>query len=92
MLSAKFDLRGWRHNENESTFHRPNVESPLHEEIVSVLGLGWNTGEDTVRYLHKEDVFDSLPVTIRSIPSTTNQQFAPLGILSSVTLRFKILI
>ncbi|GFS42178.1 hypothetical protein NPIL_141951 [Nephila pilipes] len=42
MPSAKFDLRGYKYNEGPSTFHRPNVESSLHEDIGSVLGLEYN--------------------------------------------------
>nr|GBL97945.1 hypothetical protein AVEN_93301-1 [Araneus ventricosus]GBL98044.1 hypothetical protein AVEN_182480-1 [Araneus ventricosus] len=90
MLSANFDMRGWKYNEVKSTFHQDAVESPAHEGNVSVLGLEWNTEHDTLICAHK-DVFDVFPVTKRSILSSTNQLFDPLGMLSTVTIRFKIL-
>ncbi|GBM48009.1 hypothetical protein AVEN_34345-1 [Araneus ventricosus] len=62
MLSAKFDLKGWRYNEAKSKFHRAAVESAAHEGNVSVLGLEWNTEDDALRCAHKEDVFDAIPV------------------------------
>ncbi|GBM13717.1 hypothetical protein AVEN_251265-1 [Araneus ventricosus] len=89
MLSAKFDLRGWKYNEAKSTFHQDAVESPAHEGNVAVLGLEWNTEHDILRCAHK-DVFDVIPVTKRSILSSANQLFDPLGMLNPVTLRFKI--
>ncbi|GBM09392.1 hypothetical protein AVEN_184095-1 [Araneus ventricosus] len=51
ILSAKFDLRGWKYNEAKSTFHRDAIESPAHERNVSVLGLEWNTEADALRCL-----------------------------------------
>ncbi|GBM03008.1 hypothetical protein AVEN_14522-1 [Araneus ventricosus] len=90
MLSAKFDLRGWKYNEAKSTFHQDAVEAPAHEGNVSLLGLEWNTEYDILKCAHK-DVFDVIPVTKRSILSSANQLFDPLGMLSPVTLRFKIL-
>ncbi|KAF8768453.1 hypothetical protein HNY73_021271 [Argiope bruennichi] len=91
MMSAKFDLRGWRFNEVISTFHRTGEESSAHEENVSVLGLEWNSEDDILRCAYKQDVFDAIPLIKRSILSSANQLFDPLGILSSVTLKFKIL-
>ncbi|GBO35810.1 hypothetical protein AVEN_24542-1 [Araneus ventricosus] len=72
MLSAKFDLRGWKYNEAKSTFQRAAVESPAHEGNVSVLGLAWNTEHDILRCAHK-DVFDAIPVTKRSILSSAHR-------------------
>ncbi|KAF8793905.1 hypothetical protein HNY73_001936 [Argiope bruennichi] len=91
MMSAKFDLRGWRFNKDKSTFHRTGEKSPAHEENVSVLGLEWNPEDDTLRCAYKKDVFEAIPLTKRSILSSANQLFDPLGILSPVTVRFKIL-
>ncbi|GBM45057.1 hypothetical protein AVEN_98900-1 [Araneus ventricosus] len=91
MLSAKFDLRGWRYNEAKSTFHRDALESPAHEGNASVLGLEWKTEDDTSKCSHENDVFDAIPVTKRSILSSANHHFDPIGMLSLVTLRYKIL-
>ncbi|XP_055950987.1 uncharacterized protein LOC129985100 [Argiope bruennichi] len=91
MMSAKFDLREWRFNKDKSTFHRTGEKSPAHEENVSVLGLEWNPEDDTLRCAYKKDVFEAIPLTKRSILSPANQLFDPLGILSPVTVRFKIL-
>ncbi|KAF8766344.1 hypothetical protein HNY73_019417 [Argiope bruennichi] len=91
MMSAKFDLRGWRFNEDKSTFHLTGEESPAHEGNVSVLGLEWNPKDDTLRCAYKHGFFNAIPLTKRSTLSSANQPFDPLGILSPVTLRFKIL-
>ncbi|GBN68123.1 hypothetical protein AVEN_224635-1 [Araneus ventricosus] len=91
MLSAKFDKRGYRYNEAKPTFRRVAVESPAHEGNVSVLGLEWNTEDDTLKCAHKEDIFDAIPVTKTLILSSANQLFGPLGMSSPVSLKFKIL-
>ncbi|XP_055933001.1 uncharacterized protein LOC129963022 [Argiope bruennichi] len=91
MMSVKFDLRGCRFSKDKSTFHRTGEKSPAQEENVSVLGLEWNPEDDTLRCAYKKDVFEAIPLTKRSILSSANQLFDPLGILSPVTVRFKIL-
>nr|XP_042900001.1 uncharacterized protein LOC122269710 [Parasteatoda tepidariorum] len=88
LASAKFDLRGWCNN-SYSTSIAEKDEFPfgtLNIKEVLVLGLLWNTEEDTLTCdLRKLELKDE-PVTKRSILSLAHKVFDPIGFTAPLTL------
>jgi hypothetical protein len=93
---------------NSSTNSKPNVvqedlsytkstiarESTVTEPTqVKVLGMAWDTAEDTFLFHLKElvEYAKSLPVTKRSLLKWSSKIFDPLGFLSPFTIKLKIL-
>ena len=61
-------------------------------DTVNVLGLHWNTTEDRLYFIPKSLELFSSSVTKRSILQDSARIYDPLGILSPVTIRAKLLI
>lgn len=98
LSSAKFDLRGWCHNnyrKNEviSTGQNPLPDTRCVEDIeVPVLGLSWNTEEDTLSCDFRGFKVESEPVTKRKILSLAHKIFDPIGFTCPTTLIPKLLL
>jgi hypothetical protein len=93
---AKFELRKLQSNEpkvlpvNKSEICDPNV--PLNNnENTKTLGLYWNSTTDTVKYEIKLQNI-SKKITKRTILSLTAQIFDPLGLVSPIIMKAKIII
>ncbi|XP_044736997.1 uncharacterized protein LOC123298961 [Chrysoperla carnea] len=84
MNEGRFNLRGWESNHLTST--TPNKE----DKEVSVLGLLWNLGRDTLRCVIPEVHCETM--TKRTILSCTQRVFDPVGYTCPVTLYPKILL
>nr|XP_042913091.1 uncharacterized protein LOC122273094 [Parasteatoda tepidariorum] len=94
LTSAKFDLRGWCNN-SYSTSIAEKDEFPfesLNIKEVPVLGLLWNTEEDTLTCDLRKLEFKDEPVTKRSILSLAHKLFDPIGFTAPLTLIPKIIL
>lgn len=81
MNEAEFDLRKWKH-----------TGMPCLDEPTSVLGLLWDTENDTLSLTGFPKETISTPITKRLILSSVQRVFDPIGIISPVLLRPKILL
>ena len=91
LLAANMPLQGWA--SNSSTFNQ-NFDLDVKED-QNVLGLTWNIHKDTLRI----ELGKKLPVNVncwkptkRSFVSVTSSVFDPLGLVSPIIIRGKILI
>ena len=92
MSDANFNLRSWASNSQHlQTLARDNQVID-ENQLVNVLGLYWNTTEDRICFISKPlDSTSSSVVTKRSILQDSSRVYDPLGILSPVTIRAKLL-
>ncbi len=92
MAQAGFNLRLWATNskplkEQAAKDKVLNADSP----IANVLGLRWNTVSDTLSLVQKSPPTDSGVVTKREILKESSKIFDPLGLISPVSVKAKIL-
>ncbi|GFS62836.1 uncharacterized protein TNCV_3202411 [Trichonephila clavipes] len=92
MASAKFDLRGWKHNRPASNEQNSilNLSSDEFREIVSVLGLKWNLYSDTLSCEIKEQ--NQYTISKRNVLSMLSQIFDSIGFTCPVTLVPKLIL
>lgn len=85
MAEGKFDLRGW---ESTDLSLEPSVEKPL----TNVLGLLWDSKQDTLQV--NGDTFKPLPskITKRSILSVAHTVYDPIGFTCPVMLTPKLIL
>lgn len=92
----EFVLRKWVSNSTEVLKQiDQNSQDDLHSisehENAKTLGLTWACTSD--EFIYKTNLVSILnTVTKRSIPSTTSHIFVPLGLLSPITIKAKILL
>jgi len=90
MSGAKFNLRSWASNSSKLQEQAHKDHTLDADTTVNLLGLKWNTCTDTI-YLSQCQITHS-PVTKRSILQASSKQYDPLGWLSPITVRAKLLI
>ncbi|XP_069115378.1 uncharacterized protein [Argopecten irradians] len=92
MLNGGFNLRSWASNCDSLNELAKSKDVLDKDKQVKVLGLRWDSNKDTITYVQKpiSDVDETL-LTKREILSQSSKIFDPLGIISPVTVRGKIL-
>lgn len=95
MESGGFTLRKWASNSPEAIGHVTEERRLMHsngkpedEQVVKVLGLTWNSSEDTIQL---QIAKTSEVKTKRDLLSFIARTFDPLGLLSPSTIMLKIL-
>jgi len=94
MSDAKFNLRSWASN-NPRLTEQAQKDKVLDSNatIVNLLGLKWNTCTDALSLTQCQIKQEATsPVTKRSILQASSKQYDPLGWLSPITVRAKLLI
>ncbi|XP_063420482.1 uncharacterized protein LOC134705689 [Mytilus trossulus] len=84
-----FNLRAWASN-NKLLQQLAESEKVIDtEQVVKVLGLRWNTDQDTLKYA--ENILDTEIdlITKREVLRESSKIYDPLGIISPVTVRGK---
>ena len=93
MSNARFNLRSWASNSPKLTEQAQKDHVLDSGTTVNLLGLKWNTITDTLSLNQCQIKQESnSPVTKRSILQTSSKQYDPLGWLSPITIRAKLLI
>ena len=92
MLDANFNLRSWASNSQHLQAIARDNQVIDENQLVNVLGLYWNTAEDRICLIPKPlDSTSSSIVTKRTILQDSSRVYDPLGILSPITIRAKLL-
>jgi len=92
MYKANFNLRSWASNSQQLCTIAQTSKVIDENDTVNILGLHWNTTEDRLYFIPKSLELFSSSVTKRSILQDSARIYNPLGILSPVTIRAKLLI
>ena len=92
MSDANFNLRSWATNSQQVQAIAKSKQVIDENHIVNVLGLYWNTSEDKICFIPKplDSPLKSV-ITKRSILQDSSRVYDPLGILSPVIIRTKLL-
>ena len=92
MSQAKFNLRSWSTNSQQlqKVMKQDNSSDP--NTTVGLLGLRWNTVTDTISLTSRKLSAVNTFVTKRDILQASSQIFDPLGWVTPVTVRAKILL
>ena len=92
MGQAKFNLRSWSTNSQrlQEVTRQDNSSDP--NTTVGLLGLRWNTAADTISLSSRKLSAINTFVTKRDILQASSQIFDPLGWVTPVTVRAKILL
>ena len=92
MSDANFNLRSWATNSQQVQAIAKNKQVIDENHIVNVLGLYWNASEDKICFIPKplDSPLKSV-ITKCSILQDSSRVYDPLGILSPVTIRTKLL-
>jgi len=86
MKEANFNLRSWATNSRKLQ-EKTLVNSTFNSETtVNILGLRWDTHNDTVTVAKRQITIDGAQITKRSVLQSTSKQFDPLGWLSPMTV------
>ena len=92
MSEANFNLRSWASNSQQlQTIAKADgvLDS---NTTVNLLGLKWNTCADTIAILPRQlKSKDNTPITKRSILQGASKHYDPLGWLTPITIRARIL-
>ena len=92
MSKVNLNLRSWASNSHylQTIAHEEVVDE---NEVVSLLGLHWNTTKDYLSFIPKKiDLADNSVVTKRKILQNSSKIFDPLGFLSPIIIRAKLLV
>ena len=92
MSEANFNLRSWASNspQLQAITHEESVADP--SQMVNLLGLHWNVSTDQVCFVPKQLTSDTdIAVTKRNVLQLSSRIFDPLGFLSPVSVRAKLL-
>ncbi|XP_060570545.1 uncharacterized protein LOC132728870 [Ruditapes philippinarum] len=91
MSSANFNLRSWNSNSQKLRNLALNYDVQDRDKITKILGMRWNTETDMLTFQQTYiPVTDT--TTKREILRQTSKIFDPLGLLSPVTVRAKIIL
>ena len=89
---AGFNLRSWASNSNVLTDLAKSENIQDSDPVTKMLGLRWETETDTISFPNKDSVSsESSLMTKREILKQSSTIYDPLGILSPITVRSKIL-
>ncbi|XP_065361988.1 uncharacterized protein LOC135955564 [Calliphora vicina] len=92
LKSCGFDLAKWFSNHPSYTDGLSEMNLDFDDwDVRRALGLIWSTGRDLFTF-KLEDNFGHLPTTKRNILSISSRLFDPLGLLSPIIIRAKILL
>ncbi|KAJ8720880.1 hypothetical protein PYW08_006345 [Mythimna loreyi] len=94
LKSGGFNLRKWSSNKTElldGVSTTDEVFDFRHQESTKTLGLRWHPTEDQFTFQSKINVLSSKTVTKRSLLSDISKIFDPLGWLSPITTKLKLL-
>ena len=92
MSQAKFNLRSWSTNSKQLQKVTMQDNSSDSNTTVGLLGLRWNTATDTISLTTRKLPTVNTFVTKRDILQTSSQIFDPLGWVTLVTVRAKVLL
>ena len=85
LFEANFNMRSWASNSNQLRTLAKADQVADNNEKVNVLGLVWNTVDDSLEFSQKS--FDlNYPPTKRQVLQQSSKCFDPLGIASPVTI------
>ena len=92
LSTGGFNLREWTTND-PTIYKEINKDRPFEERpVIKVLGLVWNRMLDIISFPpFRHPSINKSSVTKRDVASVTHSVFDPLGFLSPVTVRAKIL-
>ena len=92
MSSAKFNLRSWASNSTELKIIASQEGTSDDNTTVNILGLHWNPNTDKISLAAKPSILthDDL-ITKREMLQDVSKIFDPLGFVSPVVIRAKIL-
>lgn len=88
---AGLNLRTWGSNSEDLKECARKDEVLYKDDVVKVLGMKWNVKEDSITFASQEIASTKKNITKREILSESSKIFDPLGLLSPVTVRAKIL-
>ena len=92
MCKAGFNLRSWSSNSSELR-KQAEKESILEtDNNTKILGLRWNSETDELFYPKRDITFQTPDCTKRDILKLSSKIYDPLGLLSPVTVRAKLLL
>lgn len=97
LKAGGFNLRKWSSNnlellgDNKSTNTTPEPYNFRHQESTKTLGLRWNPYEDNFTFQLTIDTNSTKPVTKRFLLSEISKVFDPLGWLSPLTTKLKLI-
>ena len=90
---AGFNLRSWASNSQVLTDLAKHENIQDSDPVTKVLGLRWETGTDVISFPKKGNVPSESALMIkRKVLKQSSSTYDPLGILSPITVRSKILI
>ncbi|MES9974415.1 MAG: DUF1759 domain-containing protein [Candidatus Thiodiazotropha sp.] len=89
---AGFNLRSWASNSQALTDVAKQDNIQDNEPVTKVLGLRWETQTDVISFPNKDNVpSEKALMTKRTVLRQSSSTYDPLGILSPITVRSKIL-
>ena len=93
MSEVNFNLRSWASNSHCLQVIAQEEGVTDENEVVSVLSLHWNKAEDRLSFIPKKiDSTENFTATKRKIIQYSSKIFDPLGFLSPITIRAKLLV
>ena len=92
MNEAHFNLRSWFSNSSSLREQATKDGTTDTNEIVNILGLKWDPSTDTLTLSSNKDEPTQQLVTKRNVLQVSSKVYDPLGLLSPVTIRAKLLI
>ena len=93
MAQGKFNLRSWASNSKQLCSRADDEKTNDQRDEVCILGLQWNPSTDKITLTQNgSHLNQNLPMTKRTVLQQTAKVYDPLGILTPVTVRARILI
>lgn len=93
MTAANFNLRSWASNSPLLREQTKKDQTADTNTVVNILGLRWDPSHDTL-YLAPKEIAprQSQPISKRDVLQLSSRTYDPLGLLSPVTVKAKLLI
>ena len=92
MNEAHFNLRSWSSNSSSLRDQAAKDGTADTNGIVNILGLKWDPSTDTISLTSSKEESTRQLVTKRNVLQVSSKVYDPLGFLSPVTIRAKLLI